>query len=132
MHKTPDTAKLGSEEKSGNISGTIGYNAAIAGLGAKIVMPYTNYADFYICDDMTLGIYFKLNGNTDTTSNMSGNGNMSGEVVCEGMYPGKAGYNNLEIKGGAAGGGYYVVTTYDLQGNVIHENQQVNWLVGEE
>ena len=132
MHKTPDTAKLGSEEKSGNISGTIGYNAAIAGLGAKIVMPYTNYADFYICDDMTLGIYFKLNGNTDTTSNMSGNGNMSGEVVCEGMYPGKAGYSNLEIKGGAAGGGYYVVTTYDLQGNVIHENQQVSWLVGEE
>ena len=28
--------------------------------------------------------------------------------------------------------GYYVVTTYDLQGNVIHENQQVSWLVGEE
>lgn len=132
MHKSNDMDKLGSETINGDISGTLSYKAAIAGLGAEITMPYSNYADFYIADDSSLGVYFTLTGNTDTTSNMSANGNMHGTVKCTGMYPGQAVYNNLEIKGGAAGGGYYAVTTNDLSGSVILSEDKVDWTVGEE
>ena len=175
MHKPSDLDKVGSETVKGNISGTLGYNAKVAGLGAEITMPYTNYADHFISDDSSLGIRFILNGNTDTTSNMSANGHMHETVHCFskeidvtnaaqvaetfenlsepaknaiiktgdthylcGMYPGYAIYNNIEIKGGAAGGGYYEVATYELDrkdsssGTVVLEKAKVNWLVGEE
>ncbi len=175
MHKPSDLDKVGSESVKGNISGTLGYNAKVAGFGAEITMPYTNYADHFISDDSTLGIRFILNGNTDTTSNMSANGHMHETVNCFskeidvtnessignalenlsdaakktitntgdkhylcGMYPGYAVYNNLEIKGGAAGGGYYIVQTYELDrkdknsGTVVLAEDKVNWLVGEE
>ena len=175
MHKPSDLDKVGSESVKGNISGTLGYNAKVAGFGAEITMPYTNYADHFISDDSTLGIRFILNGNTDTTSNMSANGHMHETVHCFskeidvtnessignalenlsdaakktitntgdkhylcGMYPGYAVYNNLEIKGGAAGGGYYIVQTYELDrkdknsGTVVLAEDKVNWLVGEE
>ena len=36
------------------------------------------------------------------------------------------------IKGGAAGGGYYAVTTNDLSGSVILSEDRVDWTVGEE
>lgn len=175
MHKPSDLDKVGSETVKGNISGTLGYNAKVAGLGAEITMPYTNYADHFISDDSALGIRFILNGNTDTTSNMSANGNMHETVHCFskeidvtnaaqvaetfenlsepaknaiiktgdthylcGMYPGYAIYNNLEIKGGAAAGGYYLVKTFELDrtnkdnGTAVLEEAKVNWLVGEE
>ncbi len=175
MHKPSDLDKVGSETVKGNISGTLGYNAKVAGLGAEITMPYTNYADHFISDDSSLGIKFILNGNTDTTSNMSANGNMHETVQCYskeidvtntesigntlenlsetaknaiiktgdthylcGMYPGYAIYDHLEIKGGAAGGGYYEVATFELDrtsssnGTVVLEKANVNWLVGEE
>lgn len=127
MHKSADTDKLGSETINGAISGSLSYNAQIAGLGAEITMHYTNYADFYINSDSSLGVYFLLNGNTDTTSNMSGNGNMHESVTCTGMYPGTVNYNNLEIKGGAAGGGSYGITRNGFSSEV-----QVSWLIGEE
>lgn len=175
MHKPSDLDKVGSETVKGNISGTLGYNAKLAGLGAEITMPYTNYADHFISDDSALGIRFILNGNTDTTSNMSANGNMHETVHCFskeidvtnaaqvaatfenlsepaknaiiktgdthylcGMYPGYAIYNNIEIKGGAAGGGHYLVKTFELDrknkdnGTAVLEEAKVNWLVGEE
>ncbi|MCR4741787.1 MAG: fibronectin type III domain-containing protein [Treponema sp.] len=132
MHKSNDMDKLGSETINGDISGTLSYNAAIAGLGAEITMPYNNYCDFYIGNNSALGKYFVLTGNTDTTSNMSANGNMHGTVNCTGMYPGQAVYDNLQIKGGAAGGGYYLVTTKDLSGSEILSQAKVDWTVGEE
>lgn len=175
MHKPSDLDKVGSESVKGNISGTLGYNAKVAGLGAEITMPYTNYADHFISDDSSLGIRFILNGNTDTTSNMSANGRMHETVHCFskeidvtnaaqvaetfenlsepaknaiiktgdthylcGMYPGYAIYNNIEIKGGAAGGGHYLVKTFELDrtnkdnGTAVLEEAKVNWLVGEE
>lgn len=133
MHKPNDTDKLGSESVEGTISGTLKYTAKIAGLGAEIKMPYTNYADFWINDNEQLGVYFCFeSGSTDTTSNMSGNGKMSGTVKCSGMYPGEAYYGNLEIKSGAAGGGTYGVKTFDLEGNEILSSGAVDWLVGEE
>mgnify|MGYP006874318806 FL=1 len=174
MHKPSDLDKVGEESVNGNISGTLGYNAKVAGLGAEITMPYTNYADHFIGDDSSLGIKFVLNGNTDTTSNMSANGNMHETVQCYtknidvtndssignaferlsdsvkksikqtgdthylcGMYPGYVVYNNLQIKGGAAGGGYYLVQTYELDrtnssnGTVVLKEDKVDWLVGE-
>lgn len=153
MHKPVDTDKLGSETVNANIPvngsvGTLSYTAKISGLGAAITMPYKNYADHYINNDKNLGIYYILNGSTDTDSNMSGNGNMSNTVRCyhyapynglfQGMYPGYAIYNNLQIKSGAAGGGYYLVQTYELDytsansGTVILGEGQVDWKVGEE
>ena len=175
MHKPSDLDKVGSETIYGDISGSLSYKAAVEGLGAKITMHYENFADKFISDDSTLGIKFVLQGNTDTTSNMSANGHMHETVQCYtkeidvtdasamsasfdklsggqrdaisatgdkhylcGMYPGKAVYNNLEIKGGAAGGGYYGVETYELDhtqnsaGTVVLAEGKVDWLVGEE
>ena len=54
------------------------------------------------------------------------------------MYPGKAVYDNLEIKGGAAAGGWYGVETYELDhtsgsaGTVVLAEDKVDWMVGEE
>lgn len=127
MHKPVDTDKLGSETIYGTISGSLSYKAAIAGLGAEITMHYTNYADYYIGRDSSKGVYFLLNGNTDTTSNMSANGNMHESVTCTGMYPGAVRYNNLQIKGGAAGGGTYGITRTGFPGI-----KEVSWTIGEE
>lgn len=155
MHKSSDTDKLGTETIKGDVNGSLTYKSNIAGLGAEIKMPYTDYADFYCGDEGTLYfgnvngygsdynslsqeqknrcvLYFLLNGSTDTSCNMSANGSMSNSVKCTGMYPGLADYNNLKIVSGAAGGGYYEVTTYDNEGNTIFSSAQVSWTVGEE
>ena len=111
MHKPGSTDKLGSETKNGTISGNVYYNAAVQGLGAYITMKYTDYADIYINPaDPSMGVKFTLNGNSDTSANMSSNGTMNGTITCKGMYPGKVNYNKIEIKAGAAGGGAYGVT----------------------
>lgn len=155
MHKPSDLDKVGSETVYATVPvngslGTLGYNAKVAGLGAEISMPYKEYADHYIVSNgQNIGVYFILNGNTDTTSNMSANGHMHETVRCyhyenynglfQGMYPGSAKYDNLEIKGGAAGGGYYLVQTYELDytsananATVILSEGKVDYLVGEE
>lgn len=128
MHKSNDMDKLGSETAKGSISGTLSYNAAIDGLGARITMHYDNYADYYIVDkDSSSGVYFLITGDTNTSANMSANGTMDGTVVCDGMYPGKVIYDKIEIKGGAAGGGSYGIIRTGFDGQV-----QVDWKVGEE
>ena len=134
MHKSKDTDKLGQETTNGDISGTLSYNAKIDGLGARILMHYTNYADFYAAGNSAFGIYFLLEGDTNTSANMSANGSMDGTVTAanSGMYPGYAKYDHLEIKGGGAGGGYYVVCTRDKNGNIILGEGNVDWGVGEE
>jgi len=109
MYKSGNTDKLGSETKGGAIKGSIYYNAAISGLGARIIIRLTDYADFYIENVEAKGVYFTLNGESNTSANMSSNGTMDGTVSCTGMYPGKIYYDRIEIKGGAAGGGTYGV-----------------------
>lgn len=132
MHKKVDTDKLGSESKNGTFSGSLSYNAKIAGLGAKIIMHYENYCDFHIAEiDETIDM-FNLTGNTDTESDMSGNGRMSGIVNCSGMYPGTADYNGLEIKNKNAGGGYYGVSIRDASSGEVILRANVDWKVGEE
>ena len=134
MHKSKDTDKLGQETTKGDISGTLSYNAKIDGLGARILMHYTDYADFYSAGNSDFGIYFLVDGDTNTSANMSANGNMDGTVTAanSGMYPGYAKYDKLEIKGGGAGGGYYIVLTRDKDGNTILGEGNVDWQVGEE
>ena len=153
MHKPNDMDKLGSETikadfttRNNSAPGTLSYNAAIAGLGAEIKMHYAgDYADEQIkCQsqdgEILIGYKFVITGDTNTSSNMSANGKMNGTVTCthstennliQGMYPGEAVYNNLQIKGGAAGGGTYGVTTRDLKGSQINKGE-VDWKVGEE
>lgn len=120
MHKPNDLDKVGSETINGDISGTLDYSAKVEGLGARIVMPYVNYADSYISNNKDLGIYFLFDGNTNTSSNMSANGKMDGVVTCRGMYPGKVRYDNVEIKSGNAGGGYYGVIRDGIDSNEVN------------
>ena len=128
MHKSNDMDKLGSETAKGAISGTLSYNANIDGLGARITMHYDNYADFYIEDkNESSGVYFLITGDTNTSANMSANGSMDGVVTCKGMYPGSVSYNNIQIKGGAAGGGTYGIKRDGFDGQI-----EVDWKIGEE
>ncbi len=128
------TGALGSETINGNCTGTCSYNAKMDGLGARVTIYYNKYADFYINNDPSLGYYFLLTGNTNTSANMSANGNMYGKNTAgvEGMYPGYAIYDNIQIKGGAASGGTYTVCTQDKNGNVILNEALISWTVGEE
>jgi len=125
MHKAGSMSKLGSEQKEGNISGSFSYNARVAGLGGRVIMTYERYADFYIENNSRLGPYFVLNGNCNTSANMSQNGTMDGTVTITGMYPGKIYYDKVEIKNGTAGGGTYGV---EIQG---FPRVELNWTVGE-
>lgn len=143
MHKTPDTAKLGSESINGAVCGSLSYSA---GMNGAVSMPYSEYSDFYIHangkqdaspltdeDEPAIGsangLYFLISGNTDTEIQgnlLAKNGVMKGTVNCRGMYPGRVIYNNIQIKGGAAGGGYYLITREGFA------EEKVSWTVGNE
>ena len=133
MHKSGDTDKLGSEKTSGNISGTLSYDASVQGLGGRVIMHYENYCDSWANNSSEFGKYFVLTGNTNTSASMSKNGTMDGttNASTEGMYPGYAVYDNIQIKGGAAAGGTYNVCTKDKNGNVILPGSEISWTVGE-
>jgi hypothetical protein len=94
MNKPGAFAKLGAEAKNGAISGSLSYRARIAGLGARVLMAYDNYADFYIDNKPARGAYFLLSGKMNTTATMTQNGRMDGTVHVTGMYPGKVHYDN--------------------------------------
>lgn len=126
MHMSDDMKKLGSETAKGK-TGSLSYSAGLAGLGARILMHYTNYADYYIMDDESLGWYFFINGDTNTTASMDASGSMDGTVTCAGMYPGKVIYDKVQIKGGSAGGG-----TYGIMRDGFNNRIEVNYKVGEE
>lgn len=125
MHKSNDLDKLGSETIQGTLSGSLSYKAAPAGIGARITMRYDDYADFYIDNNASLGHYFKITGNTNTSASMDASGTMDGTVICTGMYPGSVRYDNVKIKGGGAAGGTYGITP---EGFAIKE---IDWTYGE-
>lgn len=133
MHKSSATDKIGSESSYGDISGSLSYDASIAGLGGRVIMHYDNYADFYIMNDKSLGVYFLLNGNTNTKASMDTNGTMDGTVTIQGMYEGKVRYDNIKIKGGAAGGGTYGVWRKNIDPGSDSNPTYVeaDWLYGE-
>jgi len=125
MNKSNDLDKLGDETKSG-VEGSIHYYARTQGVGARITMDYSNYVELYINNDPSLGPYFKLNGASNTTASMDASGTMDGTMNCTGMYEGAVGYGNIKIKGGGAGGGYYVISRKGF------DNVNVDWTVGED
>lgn len=132
MNKSNDMDKLGTETVNGAISGNVYYNAGMSGY---VTMTYTDYCDFYINNNEALGKYIVVNGNTDTEIEgnlLSKNGHMKKSVEVTGMYKGTVVYNNVEIKSGAAGGGYYLATTKDLSGAVVEDSVQIDWKIGEE
>lgn len=133
MNKSKDTDKIGSETINGDLSGTLYYEATMS-IPANIIMKYTDYADFYISGDSSLGKYIIVNGNTDTkiTDVGSRSGTMLKSVEITGMYRGTVAYDKVEIKGGAAGGGSYTTTTKDSSGAVVEDSFSVDWKVGEE
>ena len=142
MWKSGSTAKLGEETAYGALSGDLNYNAGLSGVSGRVIMHYTNYADFYIhtngkidttplgTDDETIGTangYFLLiNGNTNTSAGIDMSGKMDGTVTCKGMYPGAVAYDGIQIKGGAAGGGTYKISRAGFA------DEDISWTVGEE
>jgi hypothetical protein len=50
----------------------------------------------------------------------------------ESMYPGYAKYDKIQIKGGGAGGGSYVVCTKDKNENIVLNEGDISWTIGEE
>lgn len=127
MHKPGNFDKIGSETVNGKISGNLSYDAKADVSGAKIIMHYQDYAEFYINEDSSKGSYFKLTGNSDTKASIDASGSMSGIVKCEGMYPGSVDYSKIQIKGGAAAAGSYGISREGFEGTV-----DVDWKVGEE
>ena len=121
MHKSGNMAKLGSEEKAGSISGNILYDAKVSGFSGRVIMKYERYADFYIENNRSLGPYFVLTVNMNTTAGMNQNGTMDGTVTVSGMYPGRVSYDNVQIKNGKAASGTYGV---EPQG---FPRKDVNW-----
>jgi hypothetical protein len=130
MNKSGSTEKLGDETKSGSITGSIHYDTPDSVFSAippfDIFIEYSNYADFYIGSDSSLGLdgrYFILNGNSNTrVGDLQGNGTMNGTVTAAGMYPGTVGYGGIVIVNQEAKGGNYVVTpTGTVAGNVSWE-----------
>ena len=150
MHKSGNTDKLGSETINGNFSGTLSYNASVTGsLSGRVIMKYTSYADLMaheggIIDSSALssdeiiignagGYYFKMEGNTNTSAGMSGEGSMDGTMTSIGMYPGIVVYDKIDIKNSNAGGGVYLITRRSLDNeNYDSSPVEVSYLVGNE
>jgi len=109
MNKQGAMSKLGSEQIQGSISGSLSYQARVAGLGGRVIMRYEQYADFQIDNNSAPGPYLILTGNMNTSAAMTQNGTMDGTVNVTGMYPGRVYYDKVQIKSGTAGGGTYGV-----------------------
>ncbi len=106
LNKKSSLAKVGTETVNGLVSGTVFYDVKIKGAGGLVTMRYTNY-----CDEE--GWIF--DGEIITNSNMSQNGTFTGTVKM--TAPEGSGTPNLEVcydnvllKKGAPGSGYYLIT----------------------
>lgn len=106
MNKKGTLAKVGTETVNGLVSGTCFYDVKIKGAGGIVTLRYTNY-----CDEEG----WVFDGEIITKSNMSQNGTFTGTVKM--TAPQASGTPNLEViydnvllKKGAPGDGYYLVT----------------------
>ena len=100
MNKAGSLEKIGTETVKGNISGTLFYDVKIKGVGAEVVLRYTNY-----CDET--GWIF--DGEIITHSNMAQNGTFEGTIKVSGSFPGEVCYDKVLLKKGAPGSGKYLV-----------------------
>ena len=97
---------MGTETIEGKISGTLFYDVKIKGAGGLVTLRYTNY-----CDEAG----WVFDGEILTNSNMAQNGTFSGTVKMQ--TPQGSGtpalelcYDNVLLKKGLPGEGYYLVT----------------------
>lgn len=109
MNKKSALAKVGTETVAGNISGSCFYDVKIKGAGGHVTLRYTNY-----CDEE--GWIF--DGEIITDSNMAQNGTFTGTVKMtaskdSGIPNLEICYDNVLLKKGAPGDGYYLVTLPD-------------------
>ncbi len=109
MNKKSALAKVGTETVAGNISGSCFYDVKIKGAGGHVTLRYTNY-----CDEE--GWIF--DGEIITKSNMAQNGTFTGTVKMKtpegsGIPDLEVCYDNVLLKKGAPGDGYYLVTLPD-------------------
>ena len=106
MNKKGSLAKVGTETVYGKVSGSVFYDVKIKGAGGLVTLRYTNY-----CDEE--GWIF--DGEIITNSNMAQNGTFTGTVKM--TAPQDSGtpsleicYDNVLLKKGAPGEGYYLLT----------------------
>ncbi len=104
MHKKNNLSKLGKESVQGSLSGTLSYKTSLKGFNGVVTMEYKNYSD---------NPDFVFNGFMNTRANICANGRMFGTVVVSGKFNAKISYDNIEIKKGGAGGGFYTVEYAD-------------------
>ncbi len=102
------TGALGVESYSGDIRGTVYYNAQTAGLGGDAVIRFTNYLDFN--DPISEQPWFELNGEFRNLVNASKNGDMSKAVDVLGVYPGNVNYTGVKLVNADPAGGQMTVT----------------------
>ena len=105
MNKPGSLEKLGTETVNGDISGTLFYDVKLKGLGALVILKYTNY-----CDEEG----WTFDGEIITHSSLTKNGNFEGTVKLTGKTPGEVNYDKVLLRKGQSGGGYYLVSTPDF------------------
>lgn len=123
MNRKSNLSKLGKEEINGTYSGTCTYQTSVKGLAGIVTMKYTNY-----CDNEG----WILNGYTNTKANISANGNMFGTMIVSGMYPGTIVYDNMDIKKGNAGGGYYIIEQEGFERGTLDWDQVPEEIIANE
>ena len=109
LNKKSSLGKVGTETLNGLVSGTVFYDVKLKGAGAIVTMRYTNY-----CDEAG----WVFDGDIITNSNMSQNGSFSGTVKMKtpegsGTPNLEISYDNVLLKKGAPGDGYYLLTLPD-------------------
>ena len=110
MNKPGTLEKMGTETVKGNISGTLFYDVKIKGLGAEVVLRYSNY-----CDEE--GWIF--DGEILTHSNMAQNGTFEGTIKVMGISPGEITYDKVVMKKGQPASGNYLVTFANLKNAAV-------------
>ena len=101
MNKSGALEKIGTETVKGDISGTLYYSVKIKGLGAVVVLRYTNYSD---------EAGWTYDGELFVYSNMVQDGTLGGFIEVTGDFPGLIDYENVQIKNGKPCSGYYLVS----------------------
>jgi len=93
-------AKMGTETIEGTISGTLFYTVNIKGIGAEVILRYTNFS---VKEGWT------FDGDIIVVSNMNQDGPLAGTITVTGEQPGKVYYDNVSMKKGLPAAGYYGV-----------------------
>ena len=106
LNKKSALAKVGTETVNGLVSGTVFYDVKVKGAGGLVTMRYTNY-----CDESG----WVFDGEIITNSNMAQNGTFTGSVKMKtpegsGTPDLEVSYDNVLLKKGLPGEGYYLVT----------------------